>query len=46
MKKEAEERNPHRIAEVHDIVEMLQGMQNLCATQKESRAQHNQMTAV
>jgi len=31
---------------VHDILEMWQGSQNLCATQKESGAQNKQMTAV
>jgi len=38
MKKEAEERKLHRMAKVHDFLEMWQGSQNLCATQKESRA--------
>jgi hypothetical protein len=37
MKKEAEERKLHRMAKVHDILEMGQGSQNLCATQKQSR---------
>jgi len=46
MKKEAEERKLHRMAKVHDFLEMWQGCQNLRATQKESRAQHKQMTAV
>jgi len=46
MKKEAEERILHRMAKVHDILEMWQGSQNLRATQKESRAQTKQMTAV
>jgi len=46
MKKEAEERKLHRMAKVHDVLEMWQGSQNLCATQKESRAQNKQMTAV
>jgi hypothetical protein len=46
MKKEAEERKLHRIAKVHDFLEMWQGSQNLRATQKESRAQNKQMTAV
>jgi len=36
----------HRMAKVHDILEMWQGSQNLRATQKESRAQNKQMTAV
>jgi hypothetical protein len=46
MKKEAEERQLHRIAKVHDFLEMWQGGQNLRATQKESCAQNKQMTAV
>jgi len=46
MKREAEEKKLHRKAKVHDFLEMWQGSQNLRATQKESRAQNNQMTAV
>jgi len=46
MKKEAEERKLHRMAKVHDFLEMWQGSQNLRATQKESRAQNKQMTAI
>jgi len=46
FKTEAEERKLHRMAKVHDILEMRQGSQNLYATQKESRAQDKQMTAV
>jgi len=34
------------MAKVHDFLEMWQGSQNLRATQKESRAQNKQMTAV
>jgi len=34
------------MAKVHDFLEMWQGSQNLCDTQKESCAQNNQMTAV
>jgi len=34
------------MAKLRDIVEMWQGSQNLRATQKESRAQNKQMTAV
>jgi len=40
MKKEAEERKLHRMAKVHDFLEMWQGSQNLRATQRESRAQN------
>jgi len=46
MKKEAEERKLHRMAKVHDFLEMWQGSQNLCATQTESRTRNMQMTAV
>jgi len=46
MKKEAEERKLHRMAKVHDFLEMWQGSQNLRATQKESRARNKQMTAI
>ena len=46
MKKAAEERTLHRMAKVHNFLEMWQGSQNLHATHKESRAQDTQMTAV
>jgi len=46
MKKEAEERTMHRMAKVHDFLEMWQGSQNLRATQKESHAQNKQMTTI
>jgi len=46
MKKEAEERKLHRMAKVHNFLEMWQGSQNLRATQKESRAQNKQITVV
>jgi hypothetical protein len=46
MQKEAEERQLHRMANVHDFLEMWQGSQNLQATQKEFRAQNKQMAAV
>jgi len=36
MKTEAEERKLHRMAKVHDFLEMWQGSQNVRATQKES----------
>jgi hypothetical protein len=39
MKKEAEDRKLHRMAKVYDFLEMWQGSQNLCGTQRESRAQ-------
>jgi len=45
LKKEAEKRILHRMAKVHDFLGMWQSSQNLCATQKESRAQNTQMTA-
>jgi len=46
MQKEPEKRKLHRMAMVHDFLEMWQGSQNLRATQKESRAQNKQMTPV
>jgi len=46
MKKQAEDRKLHRMANVHDFWEMWQGSQNLGATQEESHAQNKQMTAV
>jgi len=46
IKKEAEERKLHRMAKVHDFLEMWQGSQNLRATQKESRPQNKLITAV
>jgi len=46
MTEKAEERKSHRMAKVHKILEMWQGSQILCATQKESRAQKKQMTAI
>jgi len=46
MKKEAEERKFHRMAKVHDLLEMWQGNQNLRATQRESRAQNKPITIV
>ena len=46
MKKQMEEWKLHRMAKVHDFLVIWQGSQNLCATQKESRAQNKPMTAV
>ena len=46
LKREVEERTLHRMAKVHDFLEMWQGSQNLRNTQKESRTQNKQMTAV
>jgi len=46
MKSEAEERKLHRMAKIHNFLEMWQGSQNLCATRKESCTQNKQMTAV
>ena len=43
---EAEERSSHRMAKVPNFLEMWQGSQNIRATQKESRAQNKQMSAV
>jgi len=46
MKREAEEMMLHRMAKIHDFLEMWQGRQSLRATQKESRAHTKQMTAI
>jgi hypothetical protein len=46
LKREAEEKKLHKMAKVHDLLEMWQGSQTLQATQRESRAQNTQMTAV
>jgi hypothetical protein len=46
MKKEVEERILHTMAKVHDFLEMWQGSQNLHTTNKKSRTQKKQMTAV
>jgi len=46
MMKEAEKRKLHRMAKVQNVLEMWQGSQNLRATQKESRAENKEMTAV
>jgi len=46
MKREAEKKKLHRMAKVHDILEMWQVSQTLRATQKKSWAQYKQITAV
>jgi hypothetical protein len=46
LKREVEEKKLHRMAKVHDLLEMWQGSQTLRATQKEYCAQHTHMTAV
>jgi hypothetical protein len=46
IKNEAEDRNSHRIAMRHDFLEVWQGSQILCLTQKESRAEIKQMTTI
>ena len=46
MKRTAEESTLHRMAKVHDFLEIWQGSQNLSATQKESHAQNKHMPAV
>jgi hypothetical protein len=46
MKNETDERKFDRMARVHDFWEIWQGSQHLRATQKESRTQNNQITAV
>jgi hypothetical protein len=45
MKKVAEDRKLHRMANIHDFLEMWQGSQNLRATQKKSCTENKQMTA-
>jgi len=44
--KEAAERTLHRMAKVHDVLEMWQGSQILRATENASRAQWKQMTSM
>jgi len=46
MKGEVEQQKFHRMGKVHDFLEIWQGSQNLWATEKESRTQNTQMTAV
>lgn len=46
MKIEAEETKWHRMAKVHDFLEIWQGSQNLYATQKKLCDQNKQMAAV
>jgi hypothetical protein len=46
MKNEGEESKLHRMARVHNILEMWQRREILRATQKESHTQNKQMTAV
>jgi len=46
VKQEPEQTKLHRMAKVHDLLEMRQGSQNLRATQKESRTGHKQMPTV
>jgi hypothetical protein len=46
LKTEAEDSQWHRMAKVHDFLEMWQGSQYLRATQRESCAQDKQMTAI
>jgi hypothetical protein len=46
MKRAAEEKMLHRMAKVYDFLEMWHGSHTLPATQKESRTQNQQMTAI
>jgi len=46
MKRQAEQKTMHRMAKVHNFLEMWQGSQNLHTTQKESRAKIIQIAAV
>jgi hypothetical protein len=43
---DADDRKLHRMAKVHNLLEMWQGSQTLCPTQKESHTQNKQITAV
>lgn len=46
IKKEAEQKKLHRLAKVHDFLELWRGSQELRVTQKASRAQNAAMTAM
>ena len=46
MKREAEQMKWHRMAKVHNFLEMWHGSQNLHATQKEARADNMHMTTI
>jgi hypothetical protein len=46
MKREADQTKIHRMAKVHDYLEMWQGSQNLHAANKKSRTQIKEITAV
>jgi hypothetical protein len=46
MKSDVEEGTLHQMAKVHEILEMWQGSQNLCATQKDTYTQSKEMTAI
>ena len=46
LNQEAEKKTLHRMAKVQDFLEMWQGSQNICAAQKESHAQNEQMKPI
>jgi len=46
IKSKVEERKLHRMAKVHNCLEIWQGSQNLCAKQTKSHGHNRQMTAV
>jgi len=46
MKQNEEQRKLHKLAKVHNVLDMWQGSQNQHATQKESCAHNTQITAV
>jgi hypothetical protein len=46
LKKVVEEKILQRMTKVHNYLEMWQGNQNLHVTQKKSRGQYKQMTAI
>jgi len=46
MKREVEDTKLHRMAKVHNMLEMWQGSQILCATQKKTHSEMKQLTSV
>jgi len=46
LNKEGEPRSLKSMAKVHDFLEMWQGTQNQCATQKEPHTQKKQMSTI
>jgi len=46
LKKDVVQSTLHRMAKAHNLIEMWQGSQTLCALQKKARHQNKQMTAI